>query len=229
VLLDPEVPEERRSAVVDQVKRQLDAGGAALKGDSDWGMRKLSFEIDHRREAEYHLFQFESSPELLTQLEHSLSIDDSVLRHRIIRLPGEAPDTPPTPPEEAPRRPAEDRDGPPRGRGRDSYRSGRDEGEQDDSSGTAEAVEAPAQAAPEAPARRCRRPLPSRLPSPLPRSRPRSRPPSRPPKSRAPEPPAGPHPGRTRVAQARFQKTSRRMRQGTRARRSEGSVPLLTL
>lgn len=164
MLLDPEVPEERRSAVVDQVKRQLDAGGAALKGDSDWGMRKLSFEIDHRREAEYHLFQFESSPELLTQLEHSLSIDDSVLRHRIIRLPGEAPDTPPTPPEEAPRRPAEDRDGPPRGRGRDSYRSGRDEGEQDDSSGTAEAVEAPAQAAPEAPAEA----LPEAAPEPAP-------------------------------------------------------------
>ena len=80
VLLDPEAPEERRAAIVEQVKRQIDSGGASLKGDADWGMRRLSYEIDHRREAQYHLFQFEGTPEVLTQLDRSLSIDDSVLR-----------------------------------------------------------------------------------------------------------------------------------------------------
>ena len=59
VLLDPEAPEERRAAIVEQVKRQIDTGDASLKGDADWGMRRLSYEIDHRREAQYHLFQFE--------------------------------------------------------------------------------------------------------------------------------------------------------------------------
>jgi len=111
VLLDPEAPEERRAAIVEQVKRQIDSGGASLKGDADWGMRRLSYEIDHRREAQYHLFQFEGTPEVLTQLDRSLSIDDSVLRHRIIRLPA-APETTPSAPEEAPRRTADDRGGP---------------------------------------------------------------------------------------------------------------------
>jgi small subunit ribosomal protein S6 len=111
VLLDPEAPEERRAAIVEQVKRQIDSGGASLKGDADWGMRRLSYEIDHRREAQYHLFQFEGTPEVLTQLDRSLSIDDSVLRHRIIRLPA-APEATPSAPEEAPRRSADDRGGP---------------------------------------------------------------------------------------------------------------------
>jgi small subunit ribosomal protein S6 len=115
VLLDPEAPEERRSALVEQVKRQIDSGGASLKGDADWGMRRLSYEIDHRREAQYHLFQFEGTPEVLTQLDRSLSIDDSVLRHRIIRLPA-APETTPSAPEEPPRRAADDRGGPRRER-----------------------------------------------------------------------------------------------------------------
>ena len=112
VLLDPEVPDERRSAVVEQVKSQLGSGGATLKGDADWGMRRLSYEIDHRREAQYHLFQFEGSPDLLTQLDRALSIEDAVLRHRIIRLPGEAPEQTPGPSEDASRRMADDR--PPR-------------------------------------------------------------------------------------------------------------------
>jgi hypothetical protein len=67
-------------------------------------MRKLAFEIDHRREAQYHLFQFEAAPEMLRQLDRTLSIDDSVLRHRIIRLPGEAPASPPRPADDAVRR-----------------------------------------------------------------------------------------------------------------------------
>src|SRR5256885_16732201 len=72
VLLDPEAPEERRAAIVEQVKSQIDSGGASLKGDADWGMRRLSYEIDHRREAQYHLFQFAGNAEGLTQLHRSL-------------------------------------------------------------------------------------------------------------------------------------------------------------
>ena len=125
VLLDPEVPEERRTALVQQIKQQIDSGDATLKGDADWGMRRLAFEIDHRREAQYHLFQFEAAPDLLTQLNRSLSIDDSVLRHRIIKLPGEAPEVTPRPAEEAPRRP-DDRERP---RDRRDEREGAPDGE----------------------------------------------------------------------------------------------------
>ena len=110
VLLDPEAPEERRAAIVEQVKSQIDSGGASLKGDADWGMRRLSYEIDHRREAQYHLFQFAGNAEVLTQLHRSLSIDDSVLRHRIIRLPKE-PEATPTAPEDSPRRTSDERGG----------------------------------------------------------------------------------------------------------------------
>jgi small subunit ribosomal protein S6 len=109
VLLDPEAPEERRTALVEQIKGQIDSGDATLKGDADWGMRKLSYEIDHRREAQYHLFQFQAAPPVLAQLDRNLSIDDTVLRHRIIRLPGDAPETTPKPGEDTFRRQTDER------------------------------------------------------------------------------------------------------------------------
>jgi len=145
VLLDPEAPEERRAAIVEQVKSQVDSGGASLKGDADWGMRRLSYEIDHRREAQYHLFQFEGTPEVLTQLHRALSIDDSVLRHRIIRLP-DAPETTPKAPDEPQRRTGEDRG--PRDR-RDRETAPGDETAEAPDQGTV-VVEAPAET--EAPA-----------------------------------------------------------------------------
>jgi small subunit ribosomal protein S6 len=149
VLLDPEVPEERRTALIDQIKRQIDSGEATLKGDADWGMRRLSYEIDHRREAQYHLFQFEGTAEVLTQLNRSLSIDDSVLRHRIIKLPGPAPEVTPRPPEEAPRRPDDRGDR----RDRRDEREGAPEGETPAAPPeTATAEPEAATAAPEAPA-----------------------------------------------------------------------------
>ena len=99
VLIDADVPEERtqRASFEAGQKSQIDAGDGDLKGDAEWGVRRLAYEIDHRPEAYYHLFQFEAAPELLGQLEHNLSIDDAVLRHRIIRLDKGSPETTPTP------------------------------------------------------------------------------------------------------------------------------------
>jgi small subunit ribosomal protein S6 len=104
VLVDANAPDERREQILTAIRKQIDSGEGELKSDVDWGARKLAFEIRHRGDAHYHLFQLESSPELLKQLEHSLAIDDAVLRHRIIRLDKGVPENPPTPSPSAPSR-----------------------------------------------------------------------------------------------------------------------------
>ncbi|MBX5468401.1 MAG: 30S ribosomal protein S6 [Thermoleophilaceae bacterium] len=95
LLLDPNAPDERRDEIVSQMRGAIEADGALL-GQHDWGMRRLAYEIDHRGEADYRLFQFEGPPELVERLDHTLKIADGVLRFRIIRLkPGSPP--PPEP------------------------------------------------------------------------------------------------------------------------------------
>src|SRR2546423_10874866 len=102
LMLDPNAPEERQSEVIQNVQSMIE-GDATLVGKHDWGVRRIAYEIDHRPEAAYHLFQFETdSSELLERLNHSLKIADGVLRFRTIRLkPGSPP--PPRPRPEAPR------------------------------------------------------------------------------------------------------------------------------
>lgn len=105
VLLDPNAPAERQESAAQEVQAMIESGGRLLDAH-DWGMRRLAYEIDHRPEATYRLFQFESEPDLLERLGHALKIMDGVLRFRIIRLhPGSH--TPP-PPRAEPRQERED-------------------------------------------------------------------------------------------------------------------------
>ncbi len=102
LMTDPAAEDGREDEVVREVTGLLESGGT-LVGAHDWGTRRLAFEIDHKREAGYHLFQFEGDPDLLARLNHALKIMDGVLRFRVIRLkPGSPP--PPTPDRESPRR-----------------------------------------------------------------------------------------------------------------------------
>jgi small subunit ribosomal protein S6 len=97
LLLDPAAPSDRHEAILRDVQGMLESGGS-VRGTYDWGTRRLAFEIDHRPDAAYHLFQFETAGggDLLERVDHSLKIMDGVLRHRIIRLKDGAP-APPMP------------------------------------------------------------------------------------------------------------------------------------
>jgi small subunit ribosomal protein S6 len=97
LLLDPEAPEERRSEILREAEAMIGAGGEVTT-QQDWGTRRMTFEIDHRPEAAYHLIQFEGEPPVLERLRSTLRIADGVLRFRIIRIkPGTPPPVPPRP------------------------------------------------------------------------------------------------------------------------------------
>ncbi len=103
VMLDPDAPEERRSEILGNTESMIASGDGSVVGHHDWGVRRIAFEINHRPEAAYHLYQFETdSNDLLERLNHNLRIADGVLRFRIIKVkPGTPP--PPEPRQEAPR------------------------------------------------------------------------------------------------------------------------------
>jgi len=102
LMLDPTAPEERRNAAISETESMINSGGE-LVGSYDWGTRRMAYEIDHRPEAEYRLYQFNGDNPLLERLNQRLRITDAVLRFRIIKLkPGQP--TPPPPDQQASRR-----------------------------------------------------------------------------------------------------------------------------
>jgi small subunit ribosomal protein S6 len=93
VLLDSAAPDDRREKILSDVESAISSGGT-LEGKHDWGTRPLSYEIDHRTDAHYTLFQFDGPVELLESLQRTLKLTDGVVRSRLIKL---KPGTPPPP------------------------------------------------------------------------------------------------------------------------------------
>jgi small subunit ribosomal protein S6 len=94
LLIDPNAPEERRNAAISEAESLIGSGGS-MAGSYDWGQRRMAYEIDHRPEAEYRLYQFEGDNALLDRLNQRLRILDGVLRFRIIKAKPDQPVPPP--------------------------------------------------------------------------------------------------------------------------------------
>ena len=85
LLLDPEAEEERRSNILASLESVIERQGRIVSRH-DWGLRPTAYEVRKRGDADYHLLQFQGTPELLQQLDHALKITDGVNRFRIIKL-----------------------------------------------------------------------------------------------------------------------------------------------
>jgi small subunit ribosomal protein S6 len=93
LLLDTAATDEQRAKILADAEAAIVAEGT-LVGKHDWGARALAYEIRHKGDAEYHLFQFNATPALLERLHRTLRLTDGIVRFRIIKL---APGTPPPP------------------------------------------------------------------------------------------------------------------------------------
>src|SRR3954454_14328093 len=90
LLIDPNAPEERRTAAVSEAESLLGSGGEIV-APQDWGQRRMAYEIAHRPAAHYRVYQFNGDNELLQRLNQRLRINDAVLHFRIIKAKPGAP------------------------------------------------------------------------------------------------------------------------------------------
>jgi ribosomal protein S6 len=94
LLLDPQAEEPVRAKLLEDTRKSISARGELLRHD-EWGERALTYPIERRSSARYHLLQFHvTDTELLSSLDRTLRLADEVLRFRIIKL---APGVPAAP------------------------------------------------------------------------------------------------------------------------------------
>ena len=76
-------------AVQDQIKdlkARIEEAGE-LKSSDFWGRRRFAYEIDHKSEGYYSVYEILAEPGALDAAERAMRIADSVVRHKLIRLP----------------------------------------------------------------------------------------------------------------------------------------------
>ena len=87
LMLDPELPDERQTEIVTRTRELIERSGGTWDGHDVWGRRKLAYEIQHRTEGYYVVFQARSEPPAMDELHRTLSLADEVVRHKVLRIP----------------------------------------------------------------------------------------------------------------------------------------------
>jgi small subunit ribosomal protein S6 len=86
VIIDAELDDEVIDATVKRIAGLLDQRGASVKSEDRWGRRRFAYEINHKHEGYYVVFEFVGGSDL-DQLERALRLADETVRHKVVRLP----------------------------------------------------------------------------------------------------------------------------------------------
>ncbi len=85
ILLHASAEEDVRQKLAVDVDKLIQSEGTLLEG-REWGVRALAYPIGDEATAEYRVYRFKGPASLLSEIDRQLKINDTVLRHRIIKL-----------------------------------------------------------------------------------------------------------------------------------------------
>ena len=87
VIFDVGLEDGNINASLDRITSLVrDRGGSPGRSER-WGRRTFAYELKHRSEGYYVLIEFTADPALVAELDRMLTLDDNVLRHKVLRQP----------------------------------------------------------------------------------------------------------------------------------------------
>ncbi len=84
IILSPDLPEETRQTLCDQVVEQIDEHQGFLAETDVWGNRRLAYNIGKKSRGYYVRFDYCGGTELVNELERRFQINDSYLKYMTI-------------------------------------------------------------------------------------------------------------------------------------------------
>lgn len=87
-VLDPNLDEEAVAATTERVRSYITARGGEVASIEPWGggRRRLAYPIRHFREGIYSLARFKLPPDATDDLDRSLKLTESIIRHLIVHV-----------------------------------------------------------------------------------------------------------------------------------------------
>jgi small subunit ribosomal protein S6 len=86
VIIDAELDDEVIDATVKRIAEMVGQRGGTVKKEDRWGRRRFAYEINHKHEGYYVVYEFVGGSEL-DEFERALRLADETIRHKIVRLP----------------------------------------------------------------------------------------------------------------------------------------------
>ena len=90
VIIDPDIPQDEREALIERVKELISQMDGMLILVDEWGDRKLAYEIKEKARGYYVRFDYCGSAPLVNEIERFFRIDDRALKYMTVLLEKEA-------------------------------------------------------------------------------------------------------------------------------------------
>jgi small subunit ribosomal protein S6 len=87
IIIDSDVAEADVGAVVERVAGLVTDEGGSLASTDNWGRRRFAYEINHKNEGTYVVWEIVSETAGLPDTERQLRLADDIVRHKLFRLP----------------------------------------------------------------------------------------------------------------------------------------------
>lgn len=87
VIFEPELDDAGVQAQLKKITGAIEAGDGKVATQDLWGLRRFAYEINHKTEGIYVVFEIVTEAPNLDDLDRSLRLADDVVRHKILRLP----------------------------------------------------------------------------------------------------------------------------------------------
>jgi small subunit ribosomal protein S6 len=86
VMIDSQLPEEGVEETVKRYEGMIVGQGGEVVNIDRWGARKLAYEVRKQQQAVYAIYQFRGESDVLSELDRSCKLDESVLRHMVVAV-----------------------------------------------------------------------------------------------------------------------------------------------
>jgi small subunit ribosomal protein S6 len=85
IIINPNVDEAGVKALEDKFTGLINENGKVESVDESMGKRKLAYEIKKCKEGTYVIFNFESKPEAIAELERVYRITDDIIKYIVVK------------------------------------------------------------------------------------------------------------------------------------------------
>jgi small subunit ribosomal protein S6 len=82
----PDLAEDDVESKIGELETYLSGSEAEVTKRDMWGKRRFAYEIDHLSEGYYTVVTFRAGTETVAGVDRMLSLQDEIVRHKIVRL-----------------------------------------------------------------------------------------------------------------------------------------------
>ena len=88
VIMDPDIAEEEVPQAIEKINELIAKSGGEVSETNHWGRRRLAYPIGRHGEGNYILLNLTMDPAKVVELEANLNMNETFLRHLIVKLDG---------------------------------------------------------------------------------------------------------------------------------------------